>query len=86
MGCRKYKAAGLLPIDVIVIDFFPDPKAMMDELNTLGIELMVSVWPQVDRHSENFEEMRQKGYLIKAERGVQTAMMDWFPASMYFDA
>ena len=97
---REYKRRKL-PIDVIVIDFFhwpkqgdfrfeeeffPDPKAMMDELKAMGIELMVSVWPQIDRHSENFEEMRQKGYLIKSERGVQVAMMDWFPSSIYFDA
>jgi alpha-D-xyloside xylohydrolase len=59
---------------------------MVDELKSMGIELMVSVWPQVDRYSENFEEMQQKGYLIKAERGVNFAMMNWFPASIYFDA
>lgn len=47
---------------------------------------MVSVWPQIDRYSESFEEIRQKGYLIKAERGVQVAMMEWFPANIYFDA
>lgn len=97
---REYKKRKL-PIDVIVIDFFhwpkqgdfrfeeeffPDPKGMVEELKSLGIELMVSVWPQVDRYSENYQEMRQKGYLIKAERGVNFAMMDWFPPSIYFDA
>ena len=97
---REYKKRNL-PIDVIVIDFFhwpkqgdfkfeeeffPDPKAMVEELKELGIELMVSVWPQIDRQSENYEEMKQKGYLIKAEKGVNIAMMDWFPASIFFDA
>lgn len=97
---REYKRRKL-PIDVIVIDFFhwpkqgdfrfdkeffPNPKAMVDELNSMGIELMVSVWPQIDRHSENFEEMKQKGYLIKAERGVDYSMLEWFPASVFFDA
>lgn len=97
---REYKKRNL-PIDVIVIDFFhwpkqgdfrfeeeffPDPKAMVDELKELGIELMVSVWPQIDRHSENYEEMQQKGYLIKAEKGASVAMMDWFPASIFYDA
>lgn len=97
---KEYKKRKL-PIDVIVIDFFhwpkqgdfrfeeeffPDPKAMVDELKAMGIELMVSVWPQVDRYSENYNEMYQKGYLIKAERGVNYAMMHWFPASIYFDA
>ncbi|MBC2478634.1 TIM-barrel domain-containing protein, partial [Clostridium beijerinckii] len=97
---REYKKRKL-PIDVIVIDFFhwpkqgdfrfeeeffPDPKAMVEELKELGIELMVSVWPQIDRHSENYEEMQQKGYLIKAEKGANVAMMNWFPASIFFDA
>ena len=59
---------------------------MVDELKEMNIELMVSVWPQIDRYSENFAEMNQKGYLIKAERGVNCAMMNWFPASIYFDA
>lgn len=97
---REYKKRNL-PIDVIVIDFFhwpkqgdfrfeeeffPDPKAMVEELNSMGIELMVSVWPQIDRHSENYEEMKQKGYLIKAEKGLDYAMTQWFPMSMFFDA
>lgn len=97
---REYKKRNL-PIDVIVIDFFhwpkqgdfrfeeeffPDPKAMVEELKTLGIELMVSVWPQIDRESENFSEMKQKGYLVKTEKGVNFAMMDWFPPSIFFDA
>jgi alpha-D-xyloside xylohydrolase len=97
---REYKRRNL-PMDVIVIDFFhwpkqgdfrfeeeffPDPKAMVDELKALGIELMVSVWPQIDRYSENYKEMQQKGYLIKTERGVNYAMMHWFPASIFYDA
>lgn len=64
-----------IPVDVIVVDFyhwpkcgdyrfeeefFPDPKAMVEELNSYGMELMVSVWPQVNLTSENYEEMRQK--------------------------
>lgn len=97
---REYKRREL-DIDVIVIDFFhwpkqgdfrfdeeffPDPKAMVDELKSMGIELMVSVWSQVDLKSENYDEMRQKGYLIQAERGVNIAMQRWFPPSIYFDA
>src|SRR5699024_118560 len=67
---RKHKELGL-PIDVIVADFFhwtqqgeykfdpkywPDPKAMCDELESMGIKLMVSIWPTVDYRSENFAE------------------------------
>ncbi len=84
---RKYKELGI-PLDVIVIDFFhwtrqgdwcfdpeywPDPKAMVDELHSMGTRVMVSVWPSVDRKSTNFEEMYAKGLLIRTERGtIQT--------------
>lgn len=84
---RKYKELGI-PLDVIVIDFFhwtrqgdwhfdpeywPDPKAMCDELHAMGTKVMVSVWPSVDRKSENFVEMYERGYLIRTERGsIQT--------------
>ena len=80
---REYKRRGL-PISVIVADFFhwpnqgdwkfdleywPNPKAMVDELKAMGIELMVSVWPTVEESSENYKEMVEKGYLIRADRG-----------------
>lgn len=63
---REHKKRGL-PMDAIVIDFFhwtmqgefkfgprdwPDPKAMVDELKSMGIETVVSVWPTVDERSE----------------------------------
>lgn len=79
---HEYKDRGL-PISVIVIDFFhwtqqgewkfdpkqwPDPKAMVDELKSMGIKLMVSIWPTVDINSENYDEMEDKGYLVRSER------------------
>lgn len=66
---REYKRRGL-PINVIVCDFFhwpqcgdfrfeeeffPAPEEMVRELKEMGIELMVSVWPQVDEQSENYD-------------------------------
>ena len=84
---RKYKEL-CIPLDVIVIDFFhwtrqgdwkfdreywPDPKAMCDELHEMGTKVVVSVWPSVDKKSENFAEMNERGLLIQTERGaVQT--------------
>ena len=85
---REYKRRGL-PLDLIVIDFFhwptqgdwrfdetywPDPAAMVEELRSMGVELMVSVWPTVDRKSENYQEMLEKGYLIRTERGYRIGM------------
>ncbi len=82
---RQYQKEGI-KIDQIVIDFFhwtvqgdwkfdekywPDPKAMVDELHAMGIKVIVSVWPSVDRKSENFGPMMDRGLLIRTERGAE---------------
>lgn len=51
----------------------------------MKIELMVSVWPTVDKKSENYKEMREKGYLIRADRGVQTGL-NFMGDTVHFDA
>ena len=96
---REYKRRNL-PIDVIVCDFFhwphmgdyrfdpeffPDPAAMVKELESMGIKLMVSIWPQVALTSENYEEMLQQGLLVRAEYGEQVGMR-FVEDSMFFDA
>lgn len=80
---RKYRSLNI-PLDVIVIDFFhwtrqgdwqfdseywPDPGAMCDELHAMGTKVVVSVWPTVDKKSIHFQEMFDKGFLIRTERG-----------------
>ncbi len=80
---RKYKELGI-HIDVIVIDFFhwtrqgdwqfdkkywPDPKAMCEELHAMGTKVVVSVWPTVDKKSIHFAEMQERGLLIRTEHG-----------------
>ena len=96
---REYKRRHL-PIDLIVIDFFhwpkqgewkfdpvywPDPKEMVRELKEMGIELMVSIWPTVDKTCENYEEMLEKGYLIRTERGFRVGL-DFQGATIHYDA
>lgn len=96
---REYKKRNI-PISVIVIDFFhwtcqgdwkfdpeywPDPQAMVDELKEMGIELMISIWPTVDHQSENFEEMEEKGYLIRSDRGQRISML-FQGNTIHFDA
>lgn len=96
---REYKRRNL-PLDVLVIDFFhwraqgewsfdkdywPDPQAMCDELRSLGIEPMVSIWPTVEKDSENWDEMVEKGLLIRSERGLRAAM-DFQANTVHFDA
>lgn len=96
---REYKRREL-PIDLIVIDFFhwykqgewkfdpvywPDPDSMISELKEMGIELMVSIWPTVDRESENYNEMLEKGYLIRTERGFRVGL-NFQGATIHYDA
>ncbi|KRF18402.1 TIM-barrel domain-containing protein [Paenibacillus sp. Soil787] len=96
---REYKRRGL-PISVIVIDFFhwpmqgdwefdpdywPDPDAMVRELKEMGIELMVSIWPTVDKQSENYKEMLRKGYLVRTDLGIRTTM-DFLNDTVFYDA
>lgn len=96
---REHKRRGL-PMDVIVADFFhwpkmgdfrfeeefwPDPKAMVAELNELGIELMVSVWPQISIESENFARLKKENLLVRTDRGLDLQMGFQGP-SVFLDA
>jgi alpha-D-xyloside xylohydrolase len=95
---REYKKRQI-PLSVIVIDYFhwtkqgewkfdpkywPDPDGMIKELKDMGIELMVSVWPTVDKTSENYKEMMDKGYLVRTDRGIRTTM-DYLGDTVFFD-
>jgi alpha-D-xyloside xylohydrolase len=57
---------------------------MIKELEELKVELMVSIWPQVDKLSENYDEMLENGYLIRTDRGIHTAH-DFQGQTVYFD-
>lgn len=85
---KEYKKRNI-PVDVLVIDYyhwpycgdwrfdeeyFPEPEKMIKELHDMGIETMVSIWPQVEWNSENFEEMKQQGLLVKQNSGIDVQM------------
>ena len=89
-----------IPVNVIVIDFFhwtrqgefkfeprnfPDPEAMIKELDGMGIKLCVSVWPTVDEKATTFGEMADKGYLVNCDRG-NGLHMTWLGNTYFFDA
>jgi alpha-D-xyloside xylohydrolase len=85
---REYRRRGL-PLAVIVSDYFhwhmmgewamdprdwPDPIGLTRELKEMDVELMVSIWPTVNRNSEAFHEMAERGLLAQTEHGVQAHM------------
>ena len=96
---REYKKRNI-PLDMIVVDFFhwpkqgewkfdktywPEPQKMIKEINDMGTEVMVSIWPTVDRESENYEEMLEKGFLIRTERGFRVGL-NFEGATIHYDA
>ena len=67
-----------LPIQLIVIDWFhwktlgdmsfnpacwPDPQGMVDELKSMGIELMVTFWPFINSSSVNWDTFATNGWM-----------------------
>ena len=96
---REHKRRGL-PMDAIVVDFFhwtmqgdfkfepldwPDPEAMVKELKEMGIETVVSVWPTIDERSENYGKMKEMGYLVEPDRGMEQHMT-WMGNTVFYDA
>ena len=82
---REHRRRGL-PLSVIVADYFhwtamgdfrfdpaeyPDPAAMMRELDELGVRLMVSIWPTISPLSEHYRTLRDGGMLIGSDQGVE---------------
>lgn len=79
-----------IPLSTLVIDYFhwpyqgdwkfdekyfPNPKEMIKELKKCNIQPIVSVWPTVDRRSENYKELEENGALISTERGPNVLFM-----------
>jgi len=80
---REYKKRNL-PVSVIAADFYhwptsgdwkfnkefwPDPEGMVKELDSMGIKLLVSIWPTLNIKSENYNEFIQNNYTIRPELG-----------------
>lgn len=80
---RKYKELGI-PLSAIIIDYFhwteqgdykfdpkywPEPRAMADELHAMNTKLLVSMWPTINEHSENYGYMKENNMLMRTARG-----------------
>ncbi|MDE7396023.1 MAG: family 31 glucosidase [Clostridiales bacterium] len=96
---REYKRRGV-KIDVLVIDFFHwtyqgdwkfdpkywyDVKGMVRELKSYGIRTMVSIWPTVDKRSENFRQLVENGLGVRVERGYPICF-DFLGDTVIYDA
>ena len=64
--------------------YWPDPKAMCDELKEMGIEPVVSVWPTTNPKSENYFEMSEANMLIRTENG-QYGTFDFYGQQTFID-
>ncbi len=97
---REYRRRNL-PLSCIVIDFFawtrqgewkfdpkdwPDPEGLVRELREMDIRTIVSIWPTVAANAETYREMREKGYLLRTERGVPVVIQfpDKDPYGVHF--
>jgi len=82
---REFKQRGL-PLSVHVIDFlhwkhtgdwkldpdsWPDPPAMVKELDEMGVRIMISPWILVDEQSENFVHMKERGLFTRSIDGTK---------------
>jgi alpha-D-xyloside xylohydrolase len=93
---REYQQRSL-PLDLLIIDGgywsemgsyaftperWPDPKLMTTELEKMGIRLMISIWPTINRVSPVYQEMQERGFLVRSERGNPlhiAHLLDWRP-------
>ena len=95
---REYKKRGI-PLAAIVIDYFhwteqgewkfdreywPDPKAMCEELRQMGVEPIVSIWPTINPASENYLEMSEGNMLIRTENG-QYGTFEFYGQQTFID-
>lgn len=79
---RRYHREGI-PLSVIIADYFhwteqgdyrfdpkywPDVKAMTEELDKMGTKLVVSVWPTVNENSENYRPMSDGNMLVRTAK------------------
>ncbi|GGB41629.1 hypothetical protein GCM10011380_33900 [Sphingomonas metalli] len=78
-----YRTRGY-PLDIMVLDwfywtrmgqididrtYFPDPKAMNDQLHGQGMHSIISVWPRFERESRYYNELAAKGLLLHDSDG-----------------
>lgn len=94
---REFKRRNL-PLSVLVIDFmhwehagdwkldpkfWPDPPAMVKEMNDLGIRIMISPWIFAVPESENFAYMRDHDLFIHYKNTPVSGIRDNIPGARF---
>jgi len=65
---------------------FPDPKAMVDELHSMGFKVILWMVPYISLTSSNYGEARANDYLIKDEWSNLPILIPWsFVTQIAFD-
>src|SRR5690606_26097909 len=64
---------------------FDDPKAMIDELHSMGFKVMMWVCPFVSPDTQVYRELRDKDLLLKDETGQPKAVHWWNGQSAVLD-
>lgn len=95
---KKYSELDV-PLDVLIIDwfhwkklgdysfderFFDDPEQMTKNVNGYGTKTMVSIWPQVSDKGDYFDDLKNRGMLVKNNQGLQI-QMDFKGDSRFLD-
>ena len=57
---------------------------MCRELKELGVEPVVSIWPTINPHSENYHEMSEANLLVRTENG-QYGTFDFYGQQTFID-
>jgi len=96
---REFKRRGL-PLSVMVIDYlhwdvlgnwkldpkcWPDPRAMIREMDAQGVRIMISPWTLVDERSENFAHMKKHGLFTGSVDGKKDRVIFGGPLQYQYD-
>ena len=59
-------------------DKFPNPKALINQLHTMGFKVMLWIAPFVSADSPEYRLLKSKGYLLKDKKTGEPAMITWW--------
>lgn len=57
---------------------FSDPKGMINKLHEMGFKVMLWICPFVSADSQEYRELKSKGYLIKEKGSNTPAIINWW--------